>query len=163
MFLAMSSSVFAADGTFQGTIVKPPDQKQTSPGWIFVEGRNGMVRRVDVASAVIIPAAGASPGKGKKCGPECLAVGQEVRVTAEQDGSGEWHARRVEILHPTSTRSSRIVQQTAKSACPYETLPLQPSQDRGCWITTPIRLRIQPLTEKSIITRWSGGIINDVL
>ncbi|HKF22109.1 MAG TPA: hypothetical protein VKE93_11105, partial [Candidatus Angelobacter sp.] len=146
-----------------GTIVKAPDEKQAASGWIFVEGRNRMVRRVDVARAVIVPAAGASSGQGKKCGPECLTVGQEVRVTAEQDGSGEWHARRVEILGPTSTRSSRIVPRTAKSACPYETLPLQPSQDRGCWITAPIRLCIQPLTEKSIITRWSGGIMNDVL
>jgi hypothetical protein len=160
MFLAISSSVFAADGMFQGTIVKPPDQKQAASGWIFVEGRNRVVRRVDVAHAVIVPPAGASSGEGGKCGPECLAVGQEVRVTAEQDASGEWHARRVEILRPASGRGRAIVEWTAESACPYETLP---SQDRGCWITVPGPLCIQPLTEKSLTTRWSGGIMNDVL
>ncbi|HKF23949.1 MAG TPA: hypothetical protein VKE93_20415, partial [Candidatus Angelobacter sp.] len=141
---------------FQGKIVEPPDQKPAVPGWIFVQGRNRMVRRVDVARAVIVPVAGTSSGQGQKCGPECLAVGQEVRVTAEQDGSGEWHARRVEILRPATGRGSTIVQWTArKAAQPYETLPWQSSENQGCWITTPIRLCIQPLTEKSIITRWS--------
>src|SRR5262249_29969209 len=42
----------------------------------------------------------------------------------------------------------------------YKTLP---SQNLGCWITTGGGLCIQPLTEKSLITRWSGGIMNVVL
>jgi hypothetical protein len=29
---------------------------------------------------------------------ECLTPGQEIQVTAEQDSSGEWRAKRIEIL-----------------------------------------------------------------
>jgi hypothetical protein len=178
LFLALPSRLFAAEGTFQGKIVDPPGQKQVASGWIFVEGRNRMVRRVDVAHAVIVPPAGSSSGQGKKCGPECLAVGQEVRVTAEQDASGEWHARRVEILRPTSAKGYTI-ELTARPAAPSAALPRHagaggispsgstyetlPSQTLGCWITTPSWVCIQLLTEKSIIVRWSGGIMNDVL
>jgi hypothetical protein len=42
------------------------------------------------------------PSQRRKCGPECLEEGQEIRVTADQDRAGEWRARRVEILRLTS-------------------------------------------------------------
>jgi hypothetical protein len=32
------------------------------------------------------------------CNSDCLIKGQEVRITAHQDSSGEWRAKRVEIL-----------------------------------------------------------------
>jgi len=32
------------------------------------------------------------------CNSDCLVKGQEVRITAHQDASGEWRAKRVEIL-----------------------------------------------------------------
>jgi len=153
LLLALPTMVLCAEGTFQGRIVDPPHQERAEPGWIFVQGRNHMVRRVDVTRATIVPAPGMLSGPREKCGPECLAVGQEVRITAEQDRSGEWRAKRVEIVRAMGTVPS-------KTARPYGTLPWQ---IRGCWITTASRLRIQPLTEKSIITRWSGGIIDDVL
>jgi hypothetical protein len=35
---------------------------------------------------------------------DCLAAGQVIRVTAEQDRSGEWRAKRVEILKLTTNR-----------------------------------------------------------
>jgi hypothetical protein len=96
--LALSALAFATEGTFQGKVVDPPANEQASPGWIFIQGGNHMLRRVDVSHAVIVPPPGNSQHQHRKCGPDCLAVGQEVRVTAEQDGSGEWHAKRVEIL-----------------------------------------------------------------
>lgn len=154
--VVLSSFVFATEGTFQGRIVDPPAKEPAAPGWIFVQGRRHLVRRVDVSKAVIVPIPGAPSSQGKKCGPECLTVGQEVKVTAEQDPAGEWHAKRVEILRPAAAK----VPATGPTALPYETLP---SQNLGCWITDPGRLRIQPLTEKSTVTRWSGGIMNDVL
>jgi hypothetical protein len=40
-----------------------------------------------------------------KCRMECLEVGQEVRITAEQDANGEWRAKRVEILHLITNRA----------------------------------------------------------
>lgn len=96
--LVMSSFLSATEGTFQGRIVDPPAKEPAAPGWIFVQGRRHLVRRVDVSKAVIVPIPGAPSSQGKKCGPECLAVGQEVRITAVQDASGEWRATRVEIL-----------------------------------------------------------------
>ena len=123
-FLALSSGAFAAEGTFQGKIVDPPCQQQAAAGWIFVQGRNRMIRRVDVAHAVIVFATAARSGQGKNCGPECLAVGQEVRITAEQDASGEWRAKRVEILHPAPGKGS-IAERTARPADP-STAPSTP-------------------------------------
>jgi hypothetical protein len=35
------------------------------------------------------------------CNSDCLVKGQEVRITAHQDESGEWRAKRVEILKET--------------------------------------------------------------
>jgi hypothetical protein len=89
---------FGAEGIFQGTVVAPPPSESTSPGWIFVEGGNHLLRRVEVAHATIVFGPGVSPSQKRKCGPDCLSAGQEVRVTAQQDASGEWRARRVEIL-----------------------------------------------------------------
>lgn len=94
----VSGLSFGAEGIFQGTVVAPPPSQSTSPGWIFVEGGNHLLRRVEVAHATIVFAPGVSPSQKRKCGPDCLSAGQQVRVTAEQDGSGEWRARRVEIL-----------------------------------------------------------------
>lgn len=187
LFLALASCLFATDGTFLGTIVSPPGQEAVTPGWIFVQGRNRMVRRVDVTHATIVPAQGTAPGQGKKCGAECLAIGQEVRVTAEQDSRGEWRAKRVEILRPAADKvpgdrsgtpmalpALGISPGSSSLACPERPLEAAkgsrmgrqntyPRKILGSWITVPDRLCIQPLTEKSIITRWSGGIMNDVL
>jgi hypothetical protein len=96
-------AAFAVDGTFRGKIADPPANEPTVKGWIFVEGRNQMLRRVEVAHAEIVygeevPAA----GQRHKCNSDCLVKGQEVRITAHQDESGEWRAKRVEILKETT-------------------------------------------------------------
>ena len=98
LLVALSSVALPTDGTFLGTIVSPPGQEPAAQGWIFVQGRNRLVRRVDVTHATIVSLEKPSSEEGKKCGIECLAIGQEVRVTAEQDAGGEWRAKRVEIL-----------------------------------------------------------------
>jgi hypothetical protein len=85
----------ATPGSFRGTIV---DNPSASKGWIYVQGRNGTARRVEVSHAKIeydedVPAA------ERNVKPEdALISGSEVRVTAEQGSDGEWHAERVEIL-----------------------------------------------------------------
>jgi hypothetical protein len=101
-----SSAAFAVDGTFRGKIADPPANESAVKGWIFVEGRNQMLRRVEVAHAEIVygeevPAS----NQRHNCNSDCLVKGQEVRITAHQDESGEWRAKRVEILKmnkPTS-------------------------------------------------------------
>jgi hypothetical protein len=95
----------AAEGIFQGKVIDPPVDEQVPPGWIFVQGRNHLLRRVEVAHAVIVFGQQVPSSQRRNCGVECLEVGQEIRVIAEQDASGEWRARRVEILRLTTNRT----------------------------------------------------------
>jgi hypothetical protein len=98
----------AADGTFLGKIVDPPANAPDAPGWIFVQGRNHMLRRVEVAHAEVLFGEDIPVSQRHKCNSECLSSGQEVRVTAHQDSDGEWRAKRVEIL--------KIANKTAESS-----------------------------------------------
>jgi len=91
-------SAFAADGTFVGKVVDPPANAPATTGWIFIQGRNNMLRRVDVSHAEVLFGEDVPVSQRHKCTTECLSPGQEVRVTARQDSSGEWQAKRVEIL-----------------------------------------------------------------
>ena len=89
----------AVEGMFQGRVVDPPYAARLKPGWIYVQGRNHSLRRVEVAHATIVFGEEVPASQKRKCGMECLEVGQEVRVYAEQDSRGEWRAKRVEIVH----------------------------------------------------------------
>lgn len=89
----------AADGTFRGKVIDPPENIPLLPGWIFVQGRNRMLRRVEVAHAEVVFGDDVPSSQRHKCDSDCLSAGQEVRVTARQDSAGEWRAKRVEILH----------------------------------------------------------------
>jgi hypothetical protein len=108
--LISSPFAFAVDGTFRGKIADPPSNVPAVKGWIFVEGRNQMLRRVEVAHAEIVygeevPAS----SQRHNCNSDCLTKGQEVRITAHQDASGEWRAKRVEILkESTQTTDTRL-------------------------------------------------------
>src|SRR5215831_17960060 len=94
----------ATPGSFRGTIVDNPN---ATKGWIYVQGRNGTARRVEVSHAKIeydedVPAA------ERNAKPEdALIPGSEVRITAEQESDGEWHAERVEILKSAATKESK--------------------------------------------------------
>ncbi|HLK34941.1 MAG TPA: hypothetical protein VKT29_17720 [Terriglobales bacterium] len=84
-------------GTFRGIIVHPP-QGEASRGWIYVQGRNGNLRRAEVSRAVVLYASDVPQSLREKVPARSLREGVEVRVTASQDGDGEWRATRVEIL-----------------------------------------------------------------
>ncbi len=73
------------------------DDVRSEKGWISVEGKNHMVRRVDVSQAEITydESSAAAPGGNAA---NALIPGNEVRVTAEQDEDGHWKATRVEVL-----------------------------------------------------------------
>lgn len=106
--LLSSPGAFAVDGTFSGKIADPPANEPAVKGWIFVEGRNQMLRRVEVAHAEIVygeevPAS----SQRHNCNSDCLTKGQEVRITAHQDASGEWRAKRVEILKTTTQTTEK--------------------------------------------------------
>ena len=100
----LSSSLWAIDGTFQGRVVDPPTSQPLVRGWIYVQGANHLLRRVEVSHAAIVFGDSVPVSQRHKCTMECLTAGQEIRVTAEQDGSGEWRAKRIEILKLTRHR-----------------------------------------------------------
>jgi hypothetical protein len=123
-------AAFAVDGTFSGKIADPPSGEPAVKGWIFVEGRNQMLRRVEVAHAEIVygeevPAS----SQGHNCNSDCLIKGQEVRITARQDASGEWRAKRVEIL--------KIATQTTEKRLRARSLPNFTPFGASCEVTNP--------------------------
>ena len=96
LVLGTALLVSATPGSFRGTIVDGPHGPEK--GWIYVQGRNGMARRVEISKAQVmydqdVPAAERRPKP-----EEALVAGAEVRVTAEQGSDGEWRASTVEIL-----------------------------------------------------------------
>ncbi len=101
VFLISTLPAFAVDGTFQGKVMNPPTNQAAGQGWIYVQGRNHIMRRVEASHADIVFADNIPLSQRRKCNIECLTAGQEIRVTAEQDKSGEWRAKRVEILRLT--------------------------------------------------------------
>jgi hypothetical protein len=105
VLLASSLPLLAVDGTFQGKVMNPPANQAGGPGWIYVQGRNHMMRRVEVSHADIVFADTIPLSQHRKCNIECLTAGEEIRVTAEQDKQGEWRAKRIEILKLTINRT----------------------------------------------------------
>lgn len=139
--LFFAPRVLAVDGTFQGKVIDPPGNQQTVPGWIFVQGRNRMLRRVEVAHAVVVFGDDVPARQRHKCDSQCLSAGLEVRVTARQDSSGEWRAKRVEILHwPT---------QLARKARKSPALPIFTPHPWLRWITMPSNIASHRIREKS--------------
>ena len=118
--LLWSPTAFAVDGTFRGKIADPPPNEPAVKGWIFVEGRNKMLRRVEVADAEIVYGEEVPASERHKCNSDCLRTGQEVRITAHQDASGEWRAKRVEILKVTPpTSETRLKAGTLLNFTPF--------------------------------------------
>ena len=110
----------AADGTFRGKIADPPANEPAVQGWVFVKGRNQMLRRVEVAHAEIVYGEEVPASERHKCNSDCLSTGQEVRITAHQDASGEWRAKRVEILRVTPpTSETRLKVGTLPNFTPF--------------------------------------------
>lgn len=87
----------AISGTFRGFIVRAP-AGEASHGWIYVQGRNGNLRRAEVSHARVVYASSVPVDMRQQVPARSLKEGAEVRVTASQDGKGEWRASQVEIL-----------------------------------------------------------------
>ena len=87
----------SAAGIFRGFVVEAAPAEARS-GWIYVNSPKGMMRRVKVSRARVyysqaVPLSMRNPRPAKS-----LVNGTEIRVTAEQDGDGEWNATEIEIL-----------------------------------------------------------------
>jgi hypothetical protein len=144
-------SAFAVDGTFRGKIADPPANEPAVKGWIFVQGRNKMLRRVEVAHAEIAYGEEVPASERHSCNSDCLSTGQEVRITAHQDASGEWRAKRVEILGVTvRTTEKRLRTGSLPNFTPF-----------GCSIevTTRAVSASHPPQEKSNFRSCPGGIM----
>ncbi len=104
------AGAYAVDGTFQGKVVDAPEGAPAIPGWIYIQGRNRLLRRVEVAQAEIVFSNAVPENQRGAANPGRLVVGTEVLVRAGQDSSGEWHAKRVEILKLSTSlnRTERI-------------------------------------------------------
>src|SRR5579859_4834226 len=111
-FLALTTLTAWAGtpGAFRGVVVAPLGGKSgaAGPEWLYVQGPNHMVRRVALGNAPVVY--GDEISMRQRRGRPQLAEGAEVRVTAEQDAEGEWHALRVEVIRlapPPATEASR--------------------------------------------------------
>jgi len=97
LILGMSAALSAGTpGSFRGTIVDGPNSG--GKNWIYVQGRNGMARRVDISRARVLYDESVPTATRLPQPEDALTAGAEVRVTAEQGIDGEWRASRVEIL-----------------------------------------------------------------
>jgi hypothetical protein len=97
LFACLLPAAAEVSGTFRGVIVHAP-KGEASQGWIYVQGRNGNLRRAEVSHAHILYANSVPLNLREQVPARGLKAGAEVRVTASQDGNGEWRATRVEIL-----------------------------------------------------------------
>lgn len=83
-------------GIFQGLVVY--GSSRNSATYIYVQGKNGNVRRVRVTGAKVYYADSVPVSERIKSAVECLQEHPEVRVTAEQAGNGEWKAQEIAIV-----------------------------------------------------------------
>lgn len=97
--LSIPLFLHATPGTFRGVVVRGPDD---NPGWIYVKSVNGQTRKVGISRAKVEYSDTVPASKRAKMPELAIAAGVELRVTADQDGNGEWRASRIEILKLTS-------------------------------------------------------------
>jgi hypothetical protein len=102
--LALTTSAFAGSitGVFQGTVVQLPAKSQARAKWLYVQGKNGVIRRANIAKATIEYDEDFPAKRRHKLPSDSLTTAAVVRVTAEQDEArgGEWQATNVLIVSP---------------------------------------------------------------
>jgi hypothetical protein len=94
--LAVAIPVFATKGIFQGRVVE--GTKHEAGKFIYVAGRSGYMRRVNIERCRVQFAAGVAASQRVRSAAESLRDSAEVRVTAEQSANGEWVATDILIL-----------------------------------------------------------------
>jgi hypothetical protein len=91
------ATAFAATGSFTGQVVNGPNL-DSNKKWVFIQGPRGPVRRVNINDAKISFGAAVKKQDRATKPEDAVREGAEVRVTASQDGDGEWKAASVEIV-----------------------------------------------------------------
>src|SRR5919109_4494724 len=96
LLLLMTAASASTPASFRGRVIEFPNGGKAN--MIFVMGRNGSLRRVDVAGAKVSYSEDVPVQIRRKQPSKHLKHGAEVRVLAEENGHGMWRARSVEIL-----------------------------------------------------------------
>jgi hypothetical protein len=108
-------SAFATLGVFQGKVVE--GSKREAGTYIYVQGRNGMLRRVNIRSARVRFAEAVAPREKVAKPSEYLLEGAEVLVSAEQNNAGEWQAKEITILRlPRVQKQARWARPKAQAS-----------------------------------------------
>jgi len=98
-------------GTFAGKVIPPPDD-DTSGKWLYVKGRGGTLRRVEISQARYEYSDEVPRAARARVPADDLRAGAVVQVAAEQDGSGEWVARTILFLRLAPQQ--KLVQSSAR-------------------------------------------------
>ena len=105
--MLLSTLALAATGSFTGQVVNGPNF-DSGKKWVFVQAPKGATRKVEISSAKI-SFGSAVPQKSRAAKPEdAIREGAQVRVTASQDGQGEWKASAVEIMRAAETVAKKL-------------------------------------------------------
>jgi hypothetical protein len=96
LFLTTSAPLSATQGMFQGRVVE--GNKREAGKYIYVEGRGGFMRRVDIRRCRIHFDTSIPASQRVRSAAESLRESAEVRVTADQKANGEWLAADITIL-----------------------------------------------------------------
>lgn len=97
LLLALALAAPADDqvaGLFKGKLVR----EQCADSAVFIQARNGSLRRVNVGRAVITYHKDVAASKRSADPKDGLRRAGQVLVTAVQGEDGEWTARKIEIL-----------------------------------------------------------------
>lgn len=123
-----ASAVFAVAGVGEGTVgifqgLVVYGSSRDSATYIYVQGKNGNVRRVRVTGAKVYYADSVPASQRVKSALECLQEHPEVRVTAEQAKSGEWKAQEIVILRLSRRQVEAILRTSQGGTLPRPKYP----------------------------------------
>jgi hypothetical protein len=89
-------------GIFQGLVIQGSSGE--GGAYIYVQGKNGNLRRVKIAGAKIYYADSIPASQRIKSPVECLREHPEVKVIAEQGSNGEWKAQEIVIIRLSQSK-----------------------------------------------------------
>ena len=93
-------------GIFQGLVI---GGSKDAKSYIYVQGKNGNLRRVKITGARISYADSIPQSQRIKSPVECLSEHPEVKVIAEQGSDGEWMAQEVLIIRLSQSKVQVIL------------------------------------------------------
>ena len=90
-------------GMFRGILVESP-KGEPSTGFVYLRARNGNTRKVETSKATIAYDESVPKEQQTGAASDALKPGADVRITAQQEADGEWHATRIDIMGAQATK-----------------------------------------------------------